>query len=129
MRKPYLYLSIFTPKEEVDLCGHIAIGSFAILMQFKNKLFRNRYTIETNIGVLTITIKDDIIFMEQDKAIFYDVISPKEFIDYFDIKAIDNKYPIQIVSTGLKDILIPIKNMAAATSGLCAKLEPYLNLI
>lgn len=98
----------FTPKEEVDLCGHATIGSFAILMHL-NKLFRNRYTIETNSGVLTITIKDDIIFMEQNKPRFYDVVSPNEFIDCFDSKDIDNKYPIQIVSTGLKDILIPIK--------------------
>ena len=98
----------FTPKEEVDLCGHATIGSFAILMHL-NKIFKNRYTIETNSGVLTITITDDIIFMEQNKPIFYDVVSPNEFTDCFDIKDIDNKYPIQIVSTGLKDILIPIK--------------------
>lgn len=97
----------FTPKEEVDLCGHATIGSFTILMHL-NKLFKDRYTIETNSGVLTITIKDDIIFMEQNKPKFYDVISPNEFIDCIDSKAIDNKYPIQIVSTGLKDILIPI---------------------
>ncbi|MDA2287541.1 PhzF family phenazine biosynthesis protein [Bacillus cereus group sp. Bc191] len=99
----------FTPKEEVDLCGHATIGSFVILMHL-NKLCQNRYTIETNSGVLTITIKDDIIFMEQNKPIFYDVVSPNEFIDCFDMKAIDDKYPIQIVSTGLKDILIPIKS-------------------
>ncbi|WP_336634646.1 PhzF family phenazine biosynthesis protein [Lysinibacillus fusiformis] len=97
----------FTPKEEVDLCGHATIGSFTILMHL-NKLFKDRYTIETNSGVLTITIKDDIIFMEQNKPTFYDVISPNEFIDCIDRKAIDNNYPIQIVSTGLKDILIPI---------------------
>lgn len=97
----------FTPKEEVDLCGHATIGSFTILMHL-NKLFKDRYTIETNSGVLTITIKDDIIFMEQNKPKFYDVVSPNELIDCIDIKAIDNKYPIQIVSTGLKDILIPI---------------------
>ena len=29
----------FTPKEEVDLCGHATIGSFTILMHL-NKLFR-----------------------------------------------------------------------------------------
>ncbi|MBO0474226.1 PhzF family phenazine biosynthesis protein [Enterococcus ureasiticus] len=99
----------FTPKEEVDLCGHATIGSFTILKHLK-KLFRNRYTIETNSGVLTITIKDDIIFMEQNKPIFYDILSSNEFSDCFDIKDINNQYPIQIVSTGLKDILIPIKN-------------------
>ncbi|EOL43269.1 PhzF family phenazine biosynthesis protein [Enterococcus caccae] len=99
----------FTPKEEVDLCGHATIGSFAILMHL-NKLFKNHYTIETNSGVLTITIKDDLIFMEQKKPEFYDRISPNEFVDCFDIAAIDAKCPIQIVSTGLKDILIPIKS-------------------
>ncbi|MGE1166805.1 PhzF family phenazine biosynthesis protein, partial [Peribacillus simplex] len=68
-------IEYFTPKEEVDLCGHATIGSFTILMHL-NKLFKNRYTIETNSGVLTITIKEDIIFMEQNEPIFYDVISP-----------------------------------------------------
>lgn len=97
----------FTPKEEVDLCGHATIGSFSILRHL-NRLVKTRYTIETNSGLLTINITDDIIFMEQNKPIFYDVISPNEFIDCFDINIIDTKYPIQIVSTGLKDILIPI---------------------
>ena len=32
-------IEYFTPKEEVDLCGHATIGSFAILMHL-NKLFR-----------------------------------------------------------------------------------------
>lgn len=99
----------FTPKEEVDLCGHATIGSFSILMHL-NKLFKNCYTIETNSGVLAITIKDDTIFMEQNKPIFYDAISPTEFIDCFASKSIDSKSPIQIVSTGLKDILVPIKS-------------------
>ncbi|MBO0440516.1 PhzF family phenazine biosynthesis protein [Candidatus Enterococcus ikei] len=99
----------FTPKEEVDLCGHATIGSFVILM-YLNKIFRNHYTIETNSGVLTITINDDNIFMEQTKPLFYDTLSPNEFSACFDSKDIDHKYPIQIVSTGLKDILIPIKS-------------------
>ncbi|WP_086314448.1 hypothetical protein A5821_002019 [Enterococcus sp. 7F3_DIV0205] len=99
----------FTPKEEVDLCGHATIASFAVLMHL-NKIIRTHYTIETNSGVLTITIKDDTIFMEQNKPIFYEVVPFNQLIDCFDIEAIDTKYPIQIVSTGLKDILIPIKS-------------------
>ena len=48
--------------------------------------------------------------MEQNKPIFYDVIATNELIDCFDSNTIDSNYPIQIVSTGLKDILVPIKN-------------------
>ncbi|MEY6602795.1 PhzF family phenazine biosynthesis protein, partial [Listeria monocytogenes] len=70
-------LEYFTPKEEVDLCGHATIGSFAILMHL-NKLHKNQYTIETNSGVLTITLKDGTIFMEQNRPNFYDIIPPNE---------------------------------------------------
>lgn len=104
-------LEFFTPKEEVDLCGHATIGSFAILLHF-NKLSRTHYTMETNSGVLTITIKEDILFMEQNKPAFYETISKNSFSECMDIESIDDKHPIQIVSTGLKDILIPIKNVA-----------------
>lgn len=101
----------YTPKEEVDLCGHATIGSFVILMHL-NKLSKNYYTIETNSGILSITIKDDVIFMEQKKPTFYDILSPNELSDCFDIQVIDKEFPIQIVSTGLKDILVPIKSEA-----------------
>lgn len=105
-------IDYFTPKEEVNLCGHATIGSFAILMHL-NQLTKDNYTIETKSGVLSITIKDDDIFMEQNKPIFYEKIEPQEFEACFDIEAINSDYPIQIVSTGLKDILIPIKSNKA----------------
>lgn len=99
----------FTPKEEVDLCGHATVGSFVILNHL-NKLTKARYTIETNSGILTITLKDDSIFMEQNTPKFYETLSKSEFVDCFDCNLIDDSYPIQIVSTGLKDILVPIKS-------------------
>ena len=102
-------LEYFTPKEEVDLCGHATIGSFVILMHL-NMLSKNHYTIETNSGVLSISIQDDCIFMEQSQPKFYDVLSLNEFSECFDIENINTEFPIQIVSTGLRDILIPIQS-------------------
>ncbi|MBC1463081.1 PhzF family phenazine biosynthesis protein [Listeria welshimeri] len=104
-------LEYYTPKEEVDLCGHATIGTFAILMHL-NKIHKSHYTIETNSGVLTITIKDGIIFMEQNQPTFYDTIPPNKLTGCFDLNLLNTNYPIQIVSTGLKDILIPIKSEA-----------------
>lgn len=98
----------FTPKEEVDLCGHATIGSFVILNHL-NKLSKESYTIETNSGVLKINIKDDMIFMEQNQPEFYDVLAIEQLVKCFDPEAIDDNVAIQIVSTGLKDILVPIK--------------------
>ena len=102
-------LEYFTPKEEVDLCGHATIGSFVIMMHL-NMLSKDHYTIETNSGVLSISIQGDSIFMEQNQPQFYDVIPTNEFTDCFDIANINAEFPIQIVSTGLRDILIPIQS-------------------
>ncbi|EMY7101044.1 PhzF family phenazine biosynthesis protein [Listeria monocytogenes] len=104
-------LEYFTPKEEVALCGHATIGTFAILMHL-NKIHKSQYTIETNSGVLTITIKEDTIFMEQNQPTFYEVIPPNNLTGCFDLNLLNANYPIQIVSTGLKDILIPVKSEA-----------------
>jgi PhzF family phenazine biosynthesis protein len=101
----------FTPKEEVDLCGHATIASFALL-SYLNKLSKQQYRIDTNAGRLSITIKDGVIFMEQNKPLFSDVLSLEQLADCFDTNAINDQIPIQIVSTGLKDILVPIKTTA-----------------
>lgn len=102
----------FTPTEEVDLCGHATIASFVILKHL-NQLTKSDYTIETNVGILSITVNDDTIFMEQTAPAFTNVIPKETFEHCFDISKIDNHYDIQIVSTGLEDILIPIESKSS----------------
>lgn len=51
--------------------------------------------------------------MEQTAPVFKDVISKETFGYCFDISKIDNQYDIQIVSIGLKDILIPIESRSS----------------
>lgn len=102
-------LEYFTPKEEVDLCGHATIGAFTI-MKHLNKLLQTEYTIETNSGLLAITANGEQLFMEQTVPTFYDTLTLEELSGCFDLNAVATAFPIQIVSTGLKDILVPIKN-------------------
>ena len=101
-------LEYFTPKEEVDLCGHATIGAFTI-MKHLNKLLQTAYTIETNSGLLAITANGEQLFMEQTVPTFYDTLTLEELSGCFDLNAVATAFPIQIVSTGLKDILVPIK--------------------
>ncbi|KAA8433613.1 PhzF family phenazine biosynthesis protein [Weissella paramesenteroides] len=116
-------LEYFTPKEEVDLCGHATIATFVILMHL-NKLTKEQYHIETNSGILVINVKDSVIFMQQNKPAFYEELLPEELAECFNVDSIDRKYPIQIVSTGLKDILVPIKSEQALH-----KLQPNFDKI
>lgn len=103
-------LAYFTPTEEVDLCGHATIATFTIL-KYLNQLSKTDYTIETNSGILNITLKGDSIFMEQNTPTFYEELPLTRLTNAFYLDAVQSDAPIQIVSTGLRDILVPIKNI------------------
>lgn len=103
----------FTPNSEVDLCGHATIAMF-YLMAKKNILKCGIYTQETKAGILNIEVKkDNTIFMNQNLPQFFEKIGKKEVAESLNIseEVIANNLPVQIVSTGLKDIFIPIKSL------------------
>lgn len=106
-----LKLEYFTPTEEVPLCGHATIATF-VLLNSLNMIHKPNYIIETNAGILRIYIEDDgMISMEQNIPTYFDILEPSLFINCLTSEYIDNSLPIQIVSTGLKDILIPIHSI------------------
>lgn len=102
----------FTPSEEVDLCGHATIGLFSGLFQL-GLVEAGTYTQKTKAGILEVQIKEDgSVLMEQanpilgetyvDEAIAYSLGLGKEDLH--------ENLPIQAVSTGLLDLLIPVKS-------------------
>ena len=98
----------FTPTEEVPLCGHATIATFSLLHSL-GKLDKVAYTIETIAGTLNIRIeKDGMIFMEQNHPTYFETLKPEIFAECFENRFIDTALPIQIVSTGLKDVLLPV---------------------
>jgi len=106
-------VSFFTPKEEVDLCGHATIATFYLLAN-KGIIQCGEYTQETKAGILKVECRsDNVIYMNQCNPKFYEILDKKEIAYTLNINEDDimNELPIQIVSTGLKDILIPIKSL------------------
>lgn len=106
-------LRFFTPKKEVDLCGHATIAAFS-LMNSLSILKSSRVTQETKAGILPIEIGEDgrvtmaqkppeFGFIEKDKTIVAQLlsISKSEILNS----------PIQSVSTGTSKLLIPISNL------------------
>jgi len=108
----------FTPNEEVDLCGHATIGTYFTLASL-GYIKPGKYSQETGAGVLGIEVKRDLsIMMNQPVPVFYQTIDKEEIADSLGITAAEmpEDLPAQIVSTGLKDIMVPIRNMAALNS-------------
>lgn len=106
-------IKFFTPKEEVDLCGHATIATF-VLMKSQGIIKSGKYFQETNAGVLEVDVDEESnVFMKQVLPVFYGKIDIEEIADSLNCNEdiINSSLPIEIVSTGLKDIIIPIRSL------------------
>lgn len=103
-------LRFFTPVAEVDLCGHATIATFNLLWDL-NLISKGLYTQETKSGVLALKVEDTCVYMQQQAPVFTEIVSKDELLKCFEGCDIDLHYPIQIVSTGLKDIILPIRSL------------------
>ncbi|MGC6768792.1 PhzF family phenazine biosynthesis protein [Enterococcus sp. LJL51] len=108
----------FTPVEEVPICGHATVGLFSALLQ-KKKLASGSYSIETKAGILTVNATSaGEIFLQQTPPQFLTILSAAELADSLGLLENDfhDYLPVQIVSTGLKDILIQVKSLQLVTN-------------
>lgn len=96
-------LQWFTPKLEVELCGHATIASLHYLYELGKINNRPRITFETISGILNCPVKDEAYYMQ------IPVMEMEEFEDCreevvealgIDRKAIPNKYPFQLMQNG-----------------------------
>ena len=103
----------FTPIEEVDICGHATIATFSLLAN-KGIVESGEYTQETKAGILKVNVNEDLsIMMNQNKPIYGEVLDRELIAETLNIstESFMENLPIQIVSTGLKDIMIPVKSI------------------
>ncbi|OPJ62749.1 PhzF family phenazine biosynthesis protein [Clostridium oryzae] len=119
-------IRFFTPRAEVDLCGHATIGSF-YLMKLLNIIHSGEYSEETKAGIMEIDVYEDgTIFMHQNLPEFYQQLDAERISKALgvDKNSIREDIPIQVVSTGLKDIIIPVKSI-----NVLNEIKPNFNMI
>ena len=69
------------------------------------------YTQETKVGILKLEVKKDIVFMEQVPPIYGEYVDPLEIENCFlEDEFVNTIYPIRVLSTGMKEIFVPVKN-------------------
>ena len=112
-------LEYFTPTEQVPLCGHATIATFFVL-NFQGMLEKSDYTIETLAGILKMRVEaDGMIFMEQNCPVYSEILAGEMLENCFVQSYLDKNLPVQIVSTGLADIIMPVDSVEHL-----AQLEP-----
>ncbi|UIO44922.1 PhzF family phenazine biosynthesis protein [Brevibacillus brevis] len=103
----------FTPASEVDLCGHATIAAFGLMHSLGLAKEGTSYKIETKAGILDVDITSEgLVYLSQALPQFLKRISCEEIAPSLgmDAEDLETGLPIQIVSTGLRDILIPIRS-------------------
>jgi PhzF family phenazine biosynthesis protein len=115
------HIRYFTPNEEVDVCGHATIATFSLLSQ-KGIIQTGSYLIQTKAGMLNVRVNDDeSVFLQQKLPVFGQFLPKGEIAASLGIDENDlhQELPISIVSTGLPDIIIPVKSLS-----ILKQLEP-----
>ncbi len=119
-------VQFFTPNKEVELCGHATIATFFLL--FKKRIVKKGdFLQETKAGILKVKIAEKgLIYMSQNLPRFLNIMEKEEIAMCLKIPVKDmmDSLPVQVVSTGGVDIMIPIKHLKTVLA-----LKPDMNLV
>ena len=111
------HIRYFTPAEEVDLCGHATIAAFTVLRD-TGAIAPGDYALHTRSGDLEIEVGKDAVWMDmaspKDGRTFSEA-EQEELYAAYGLTLADRPAGLepQAVSTGLMDILLPVKDLAA----------------
>lgn len=124
-------LRIFTPTQEIPFAGHPVLGTFYVLAYLKRISVTDgitRVTQECNIGLFPIEVHSEQgavvrVVMAQPKPEFLEPIAAVDEL-YVTAAALgipkhviaDAKWPLQVVSTGLPVLIVPVRTLTAARS-------------
>jgi trans-2,3-dihydro-3-hydroxyanthranilate isomerase len=118
---------IFTPAQEVPFAGHPTLGTAFIL---RNEIARDRpqkVILNLKVGQIPVAVETDnagteILWMHQKTPSFGSILDAAAFAETLNLEAtdVDNRFPIQEVSTGLPFIILPLKSLAAVKAARVA---------
>lgn len=100
----------FTPKAEVELCGHATIATFALLYQ--RGMASGQCLCHTFAGDLHIEVGEKVMMQMAKPRIVADVTETEEIYKALGVKGYQPAMPVQIVYAGLPDFMIPLPDVA-----------------
>jgi trans-2,3-dihydro-3-hydroxyanthranilate isomerase len=126
-----LKIRIFTPTQEIPFAGHPVLGACFVLGKLKRLTLTERITrilYECNIGVFPVELhssRNEIlrVVMSQPNPEFLgrieaveEIFSVANALGISKTVITETKFPIEIVSTGLPVMIVPVRTLTAVTS-------------
>jgi len=126
---------IFTPEKEVPFAGHPTLGTAYVIQHEIIGESIETVILNLKIGQIPVTInysggQADILWMKQVTPTFGQIFDTGQISQVlgFDKGEIDDRFPIQEVSTGLPFIMVPLKTLKALKQAKIDK-NKYFELI
>jgi len=111
---------IFTPGSEVDFAGHPTLGTAWVIRKHLIQKPVDKVVLNLNVGPVPVTWADPEDengqgFMRQIEPTFGEQLDAGILADVLGLPsdAMDSKWPVEVVSTGLPQIMVPLKNLDA----------------
>ena len=120
---------IFTPKEEVPFAGHPTLGTAYVIAHEIEAKPAERIVLNLKGGQIPVNL-GDVSWMRQQPATFGDTFTIERLsrVLGLDDTDLDERFPIQAISTGLSCIVAPLKNLDALKRCRVAR-DAYYDLI
>lgn len=107
---------IFTPDTEIPFAGHPTLGTAYVINKIIERDAETKVILNLGVGQIPVAINGDKLIMSQNEPSFGMIIKETDVLaDVLNIKQEDIRtdYPIQLVSTGLPCIIVPLKSIDA----------------
>ena len=122
---------IFTPKEEVPFAGHPTLGTAYVIREEIIRKPIDRVLLNLKVGQIPVKFgSENILWMLQKEPIFERRFEADEISRILSIEtgAIDDRFPIETVSTGLPFIVVPLRKLETVKKCGVVK-DRYFDLI
>lgn len=108
------HVRIFTPEYEVPFAGHPTLGTAFVLLNSPQNADKQSIILNLKIGQVPVNKENETLWLEISNPVFGEKFN-SEIANLFGLKSedIDEKLPIEVVSTGLPYLILPLKNLDA----------------
>ncbi|MBR5640350.1 MAG: PhzF family phenazine biosynthesis protein [Muribaculaceae bacterium] len=101
----------FTPRGEVDLCGHATVATFGTLYKLGIIDDGTMCINHTLAGNLQVRVGDKVMMEMAEPQIIDVKVDVERLHSIMGVKCPHNDLPVMVVSTGLTDIMMPVSNV------------------
>ncbi len=121
---------IFTPNVEVDFAGHPTLGTAHIIRNKLHLTDANEVTLNLRVGKIPVVFAETFLWMRQMPPKFGKQLDASTVARVLGVSLsdIDQRFPIEEVSTGFPTLVVPIRNLDALKRAKIGK-DVYFPLV